>query len=749
MTAAISASGRRLLYLTKSLFQKACECPQKLRYHLLNQQHDSSVPQKPMDPFLATLAESGQRVGAYARAVVSSLHQHANATVVDMSEQQMIVNKSLQELVQETHALIEDNDDPDPKIILEGAIQSGSCLIRADILEARPTQKNNEKRDIHLKEVKAKAWNSSISRDEQLLGKRGGVKADFLPYLLDVAFQKFVVQRAFPALTVTAHLVMPDKSKINTQIPNLNGSFHRSIINNCHVGLDNQTQQWIRDAALDGEHLLATVDVDDIVTDLLQGNLMFPGSIRTGKEGKQHRKTFQEAVAEWELLVESINEDSLNEIDATKSMQSLSSSKIVPPIGSHCKSCEFRTSTDSGAPSGFHQCWQQATGLTERKLLNGGTLVLDLYYGGRSVAKFLDQEKYFLSDLTNIDLGLNEVGSMLEKKEKKRVKQGEDVTASKKKRIDKARGMTTAQRQSYQISDKTYGDNEPSSRCIIEQDYLASEMDSWKFPYHFIDFETSAPALPYSIGRKPFDVLCFQFSHHVLYKDGQLQHATEFIHAVPGECPNEPFIVALSECMEKYNEGTVFRWASHENTVLTALLEKQNQHCSLNATNHLKQLLTGGERSMVDLAKVAAKCFYVSGSDGSSSLKKVLLPTMAASERLKLLYEQPTYNGINFTNQQWWQPSEVGTGDQNEKNFQVKDPYSLLVAEADDNGLLVDGNTLVTDGGDAIVAYDTLQRTDINPAVRTELQTSLLRYCELDTLAMAMVVQAWQDVLDQ
>lgn len=692
-----------------------------------------------MDPFLATLAEHGHRVGAYARAVVSSRHPNA---VVDLSS----TNKSLPQVVQETHAWIEEDNNGDPKIILEGAIQSGLCLIRADILEIPTCATNNNNKELHLKEVKAKAWTSSLSREEQLLGKRGGVRAAFLPYLLDVAFQKFVVQRAFPARTFTAHLVLPDKSKINTQIPNLNGSFHLS--KNGPIGLDHQAQQWIRDAALGGEHLLATVNVDDIVTDLLQGNLVFPGSVTNRREGKPQPMTFQEALLEWELLVESINKDSANDdMDATKPMQSMCSSKMVPPIGSHCKSCEFRTSADLGTTSGFHQCWQQATGLTEGKLVNGGNLVLDLFYGGRSVSKFLDQEKYFLSDLTNADLGLNEDGSTLKKKKKKVNSEDDSVQKMKGNDNPVATGMTTAQRQSCQISDETHGDKKPPTPYTIDKEYLSSEMDSWKFPYHFIDFETSAPALPYSIGRKPFDVLCFQFSHHVLYQDGRLEHATEFIHAVPGECPNEPFVVALSESMEKYNKGTVFRWASHENTVLTALLEKQSHNYSLNTTAHLEPLLNGGERSMVDLAKVAAKCFYASGSDGSSSLKKVLLPTMAASERLKLLYEQPTYNGINFTNQQWWQPSEVETDDRQENSFRVKNPYSLLAVNAGDSGQFQDGDMSVADGGDAIAAYDALQRADLNPNVRAHLENSLLRYCELDTLAMVMVVQAWQEFL--
>jgi hypothetical protein len=48
------------------------------------------------------------------------------------------------------------------------------------------------------------------------------------------------------------------------------------------------------------------------------------------------------------------------------------------------------------------------------------------------------------------------------------------------------------------------------------------------------------------------------------------------------------------------------------------------------------------------------------------------------------------------------------------------------------------------DGGAAMVAYARLQTEDLPDPTRKSIESGLLRYCELDTLAMAMVVQAWQ-----
>ena len=55
----------------------------------------------------------------------------------------------------------------------------------------------------------------------------------------------------------------------------------------------------------------------------------------------------------------------------------------------------------------------------------------------------------------------------------------------------------------------------------------------------------------------------------------------------------------------------------------------------------------------------------------------------------------------------------------------------------------------VAHGGAAAAAFHELQcNFDISEQDRQILESSLLRYCELDTLAMAMIVQAWQGFLN-
>jgi hypothetical protein len=80
----------------------------------------------------------------------------------------------------------------------------------------------------------------------------------------------------------------------------------------------------------------------------------------------------------------------------------------------------------------------------------------------------------------------------------------------------------------------------------------------------------------------------------------------------------------------------------------------------------------------------------------------------------------------------------------------VKDPYSLLdpmFQDADKCDQLISNSDEIKDGGAAMTAYAKMQFEEMSDYERDELTNSLLRYCELDTLAMVMVYEAWVDSL--
>ena len=81
----------------------------------------------------------------------------------------------------------------------------------------------------------------------------------------------------------------------------------------------------------------------------------------------------------------------------------------------------------------------------------------------------------------------------------------------------------------------------------------------------------------------------------------------------------------------------------------------------------------------------------------------------------------------------------------------INDPYSLLPPLSDNPGktndaLLSDADR-IADGGAAMTAYGHLQYVEMGDAERQALNTALLKYCELDTLAMVMVVEGWRELL--
>lgn len=396
--------------------------------------------------------------------------------------------------------------------------------------------------------------------------------------------------------------------------------------------------------------------------------------------------------------------------------------RIEPPVQEQCKSCEFRVVGEGGLKSGLIECWKAKLHFDDEQLAQ--PLVLDLWYGRRT-AEWMGRGIYFLKDLSMEDIGYT----------------------------PGTNGLSRTQRQWMQIS----GEGLEQSDFIFDAPLVREEMRRWRFPLNLIDFETSRTALPFHKGGKPFDLVAFQFSHHVLHEDGRIEHKSEFLSVEPSHHPNLEFLRALKQALSG-NEGTVFMWSPYENSVLNGLID-QFAHAgdgpvdanellafarSLTTKKKDSQLVHAGQRAMVDLCELAKAAFFHMDTRASSSIKKVLPAMLAASDFLRIKYSQPVYGGgqsnsRNFPEPMvWWQPGDDG---------KPIDPYRLLAPVFSD--LELEGNaedeTLVNQGGAAIMAYARLQFEEISAEERQAWERALLRYCELDTLAMVMIVEAWRD----
>ena len=284
---------------------------------------------------------------------------------------------------------------------------------------------------------------------------------------------------------------------------------------------------------------------------------------------------------------------------------------------------------------------------------------------------------------------------------------------------------------------------------------IKEEMQSWQYPLHFIDFETSAVALPFYDKMRPYEQIAFQFSHHRvdMNDDGTytITHAGQFINTHAGHFPNFDFIRALKAELDK-DQGTIFRYSNHENTILREIyrqLEIQNEPDKkelqdfIDSITHYEadNVRYEGERDMVDLAQVVLKYYFHPLMKGSFSIKVVLPSVLNSSEFIKTKYARPIYGTPEMPSQNLSSPkSWIEYGEDNV----VKNPYKLLPPISSYLGIDVDLDEVeiketesVANGGAALAAYAKMQFSD--GAMSKALEQALLTYCELDTLAMVFI----------
>jgi hypothetical protein len=120
---------------------------------------------------------------------------------------------------------------------------------------------------------------------------------------------------------------------------------------------------------------------------------------------------------------------------------------------------------------------------------------------------------------------------------------------------------------------------------------------------------------------------------------------------------------------------------------------------------------------------------------------------MQDSEYLKNKYSSEIYGknkkvtSLNFESKIWWQL----------KDGKVVNPYELLPKVFEDftedelRELNVDGEDEINQGGAATTAYARLQFESLDNNLREKIEQALKKYCELDTLAMVMIVEAWRE----
>jgi hypothetical protein len=182
------------IYLTKSRFKFGLESVTKLYYTGKKYEYaDQKIDAK----FMQALAEGGHQAGALSLFEFCD-NPHADNIIIDTLD----IEESLR-ITNEKLAL------NGKVVIAEAAFKYNNLFIRADIIV-------KEDNVINLYEVKAKSFNSEEQDDQSLIAGKGDkerISSELESYLYDIAFQKYVVAKAFPNYVVNSHLLLVDKSK--------------------------------------------------------------------------------------------------------------------------------------------------------------------------------------------------------------------------------------------------------------------------------------------------------------------------------------------------------------------------------------------------------------------------------------------------------------------------------------------------------------------------------------------------------
>ncbi|HET6567284.1 MAG TPA: DUF2779 domain-containing protein [Rhodothermales bacterium] len=376
-----------------------------------------------------------------------------------------------------------------------------------------------------------------------------------------------------------------------------------------------------------------------------------------------------------------------------------------------CRNCEFRVpekTLQPGERSGFDECWSDL-GLTGEDLKE--PLVVDIGNDFRKKPDTLSAGVYLMRD----------------------VDPKEHLSGK------------NASRQWLQILTAT----DPEQPAEHVDPALFDVMDGFTYPLHFIDFETASVAIPLFTGQRPYQNMAFQFSCHLVHEDGRIEHSHEWIQPMPARMPNIDFARALRAALGD-DGGTVFRYSNHENTILNEIHEllketsdddapdREELMAWIRTITHWKdgKERVEGKRCMVDQLDLVKRYYYHRDMGGSNSIKKVLPAMLGQSDVLRQAYSQP-YFGTNYHEGQVWWQLDRETG-------RVVNPYKLLPemeAEGDE-----EDEGAIDNGGAAAMAFAKMQYTGMSDEERDGLTKALLRYCELDTLAMVMIHQHWDSL---
>jgi len=151
-------------------------------------------------------------------------------------------------------------------------------------------------------------------------------------------------------------------------------------------------------------------------------------------------------------------------------------------------------------------------------------------------------------------------------------------------------------------------------RPIIDIGEIQKEISSLEFPLYFLDYEAFNPAIPYFDGYKPYQYIPFQYSLHIVERDGSKTVQTEYLDLDQGD-PGKRLAKQLLENIGM--SGAIIVWNK-------SFEMSRHKEMAAMYPNYREQLLELNER-IYDLMNIFRKGLYAHPEfKGKYSIKKIL-----------------------------------------------------------------------------------------------------------------------------
>ena len=512
---------------------------------------------------------------------------------------------------------------------------------------------------LNLIEVKSK---SHDSEDDNYNAKR-----KLREHIEDVAFQTLVLREAYPNYEIHSFLLLPDKSK-RTITEGLAGWFKVDKMIDEKFEIEELPAQSIVNFK---KPLVKFMFEDDPDRDEYVDNLQKDSLLILLPVDEEVEEIMNEIQQRSDILIDILNNG------------------IKPEhysINKNCKDCEFNLGVEK-EKNGFRECWQELADIEPN--------IFDLYSGGaigHYKSGWYFDELICQGKVSIWDIDTNRF----------RNRKGEFGSRGRRQLIQ-------------------YQNTKSNSEWISDE--LSAILNGFKYPLHFIDFETYKGAIPHHKGMRPYELVAFQWSCHTVNSPESEPVHSEWLN-LDNVFPNFLFAEALMN--EIGTTGTPLMWTSFENTILRDILEQMDiyEYSNDNLKEWLVNITTDKDREgrFVDMNKITLDCYFHPDMKGKTSIKSVL---PAIWKNNPYLHSVP-----------WFKRYAPDT----EGNL---NPYDTLKPIQGSQ----ESNEVIKLGTDAMRAYHELMFGPFSDNIqrREEIKNLLLQYCELDTMAMVIIWKYWVD----